>query len=58
MTYRLHTLQLLRDSERRMRTIATSNQSKLTAKLLEIADDLRAEAGKLERELIAEGLIA
>jgi hypothetical protein len=51
-------LQLLRDSEQRMRAIATENRSKLTAGLLDIADEFQADAVKLESELIAEGLIA
>ena len=57
MPGRLQVLKFLRDSEKRMREIAAQHPSGITPDLLRIADEIAADAAKLESELVAAGLI-
>ena len=54
MAHRQRLLESLRALERRIRAIATTTETKLTARLLDIAEDLQADARKLESELLEE----
>jgi hypothetical protein len=58
MPSRIQILRFFRDAEARLRELATRDPKDITAGLLQVADDIAAQANELKRELIAEGFIS
>jgi hypothetical protein len=57
MPGRLEILRFLRESSQDMRGLAMTHPSKISADMLRIADEIAADAIKLEAELIEAGLL-
>lgn len=57
MPSRIPILRFFRDTEVRLRELATRDTKDIAPGLLQVADEISSHAAELRRELIAEGLI-